>query len=581
MKKIGIIVAAFAIAFSFSVSQVHAFSVLTESQIASVIGLLTAFNAETQVIDNVEASLRGRNVSGNVNNRTVSCLSLSYNLYLGIRDGETGGEVTKLQNFLTGTGDYTFGRATGYFGPATERAVKKWQASNGVVSSGSPETTGYGVVGPQTRGNMKCGLNSIDQYNPVIIPPTTTNPTCTITASKTEVDPPETITLNWSTNNISNPVLNEISPTGSAYSVGHLNGTMKYTIGDSKWTYNEFQIGEGGVPSSGTAFTAYCSVRVSFVDNSLTTGLTESEIQSITSLIRSFGQTEEFINSVDRVLRGDTSGKVVKHTLTSSQSSSIINLLKSFGADSQTIAIVENIFDVGETVVIPTCSIAANPSSVTLGQSSTITWSTTNANYVADSGGKNSTSGSITVTPNSLPYTYSITAVGSGASTSCSTTISQKALQGTINSGQTYSVENPILSGTGTSGSIFGLSIGASSGDKVYGSGKTISVLSDGTWTHKVSTDLNNGTYTAYLYDPSNNLLDSETFEVSSGSTLATYEGYFYDSTEPSGLRLFIRTQNISKSDALNNCILNANNNPSRDLRCLWGGGVIYDSKKG
>lgn len=45
---------------------------------------------------------------------------------------------------------YPEGLITGYFGPATERAVQKFQEKNGIVSSGTPETTGYGVVGPKT-----------------------------------------------------------------------------------------------------------------------------------------------------------------------------------------------------------------------------------------------------------------------------------------------------------------------------------------------------------------------------------------------------------------------------------------------
>src|SRR3989344_3940798 len=79
----------------------------------------------------------------------IACVRLSYNLYLGINDTRTGGQVSKLQSFLKTNGDYTYPEITGYFGPATEEAVQRWQARNSVVSSGSPETTGYGVVGSQ------------------------------------------------------------------------------------------------------------------------------------------------------------------------------------------------------------------------------------------------------------------------------------------------------------------------------------------------------------------------------------------------------------------------------------------------
>lgn len=106
------------------------------------------------------------------------CLSLSRSLYLGISDRESLGEVSKLQRFLTSTGYYTYGEITGYYGPATQRAVQAWQAANSVVSSGSPETTGYGVVGPSTRIAIARGCVS----NPVSTP-SIKNDTMSVTIS--------------------------------------------------------------------------------------------------------------------------------------------------------------------------------------------------------------------------------------------------------------------------------------------------------------------------------------------------------------------------------------------------------------
>ena len=87
-----------------------------------------------------------------------SCVTLTYNLYAGTTDATTNGEVTKLQNFLI-AGGYMEGSATGFFGPITEKGVQKYQAGNGIVSSGSPDTTGYGFVGPQTRAAMSAGCS--------------------------------------------------------------------------------------------------------------------------------------------------------------------------------------------------------------------------------------------------------------------------------------------------------------------------------------------------------------------------------------------------------------------------------------
>ena len=77
----------------------------------------------------------------------ASCPSLTRNLSFGSR----GQDVVELQNFLISQGDLAAGNTSGYFGKMTVAAVKKWQVRNGVVSSGTPSTTGYGAVGPKTR----------------------------------------------------------------------------------------------------------------------------------------------------------------------------------------------------------------------------------------------------------------------------------------------------------------------------------------------------------------------------------------------------------------------------------------------
>lgn len=73
--------------------------------------------------------------------------------------GSHGTDVVELQTFLIAQGDLSSGLNTGYFGRLTEAAVKSWQAKNGVVSSGTAATTGYGAVGPRTRAKIAsvCG----------------------------------------------------------------------------------------------------------------------------------------------------------------------------------------------------------------------------------------------------------------------------------------------------------------------------------------------------------------------------------------------------------------------------------------
>jgi len=79
-----------------------------------------------------------------------------------LRLGSTGDDVKLLQQLLNSHGILVAaagvgspGNETNYFGSLTEKAVQKFQAQYGVVSSGSPETTGYGLVGPMTRAKLQ------------------------------------------------------------------------------------------------------------------------------------------------------------------------------------------------------------------------------------------------------------------------------------------------------------------------------------------------------------------------------------------------------------------------------------------
>ena len=65
--------------------------------------------------------------------------------------GSEGVDVKNLQRMLIAEGYMIVGRDSGYYGPLTEQAVQVFQYIHNIVTSGSPETTGYGVVGPQTR----------------------------------------------------------------------------------------------------------------------------------------------------------------------------------------------------------------------------------------------------------------------------------------------------------------------------------------------------------------------------------------------------------------------------------------------
>ncbi|GEM_PF-1474342 len=69
--------------------------------------------------------------------------------------GSRGQQVTALQQFLKLYPDfYPEGSVTGYYGPASERGVQRFQKKYGIITSGTPATTGYGNVGPRTRAKL-------------------------------------------------------------------------------------------------------------------------------------------------------------------------------------------------------------------------------------------------------------------------------------------------------------------------------------------------------------------------------------------------------------------------------------------
>lgn len=64
--------------------------------------------------------------------------------------GITGDDVRQLQVYLISKSYLAPTNDTGRFGPLTQAAVQAFQRANGIVSSGTPQSTGYGVMGPLT-----------------------------------------------------------------------------------------------------------------------------------------------------------------------------------------------------------------------------------------------------------------------------------------------------------------------------------------------------------------------------------------------------------------------------------------------
>ncbi|MHB8660866.1 MAG: hypothetical protein ACYC75_02950 [Minisyncoccota bacterium] len=163
------------------------------------------------------------------------------------------------------------------------------------------------------------------------------------------------------------------------------------------------------------------------------TGLTSAQIQSILSLLSSFGANSTTVANMTTVLNGGTltTTPPASSGLTSSQIQSILSLLSSFGASSTVITNATSVLGAASTP--PPVVNVWSPSSISAGQAFTLTWSSTNAtscslsatNGYNDNGpwGKNTlaTSGSLTINPypsSSSTYTaqYNVTCSGPGGS---------------------------------------------------------------------------------------------------------------------------------------------------------------------
>ncbi|MES2134880.1 MAG: peptidoglycan-binding domain-containing protein [Patescibacteria group bacterium] len=89
------------------------------------------------------------------------CVQLTRALSIGVSDQQTDGEVTKLQRVLAEDRTlYPEGLVTGYFGPATQMAVKRLQSRENILAGNSTPASA-GVVESSTRMFLasRCGTS--------------------------------------------------------------------------------------------------------------------------------------------------------------------------------------------------------------------------------------------------------------------------------------------------------------------------------------------------------------------------------------------------------------------------------------
>jgi plastocyanin/peptidoglycan hydrolase-like protein with peptidoglycan-binding domain len=126
------------------------------AQVQSLLAQISALQAQ----GGVSTGGSSANV-GSIPYNTSQCPQIGRSLKIGA----SGDDVSRLQQFLArDSAVYPEGKVTGYYGALTQAAVQRWQAKYNVVSSGSPDTTGYGVVGPRTAAaiSLLCSTGSVN-----------------------------------------------------------------------------------------------------------------------------------------------------------------------------------------------------------------------------------------------------------------------------------------------------------------------------------------------------------------------------------------------------------------------------------
>jgi peptidoglycan hydrolase-like protein with peptidoglycan-binding domain len=139
MKK-AFLTAATIMAFTVSAANTHAATVSElQAQLQTLMAQLSALQTKTSITSVSQSST------------ATSCPNLIRILSRGTR----GTDVMQLQQFLVSQKLLATDAATGFFGALTESALKQWQSKNGIASSGTPATTGWGSVGPKTRAALR------------------------------------------------------------------------------------------------------------------------------------------------------------------------------------------------------------------------------------------------------------------------------------------------------------------------------------------------------------------------------------------------------------------------------------------
>jgi chitodextrinase len=102
--------------------------------------------------------------------------------------GMQNSDVKNLQTFLIAQGYLGPGYATGFFGSLTQSAVQKFQCAEEVVCTGTPQTTGWGLVGPKTRTALNAAASGSSGASASSAPTTSVAPSASASPSVQQLE---------------------------------------------------------------------------------------------------------------------------------------------------------------------------------------------------------------------------------------------------------------------------------------------------------------------------------------------------------------------------------------------------------
>jgi peptidoglycan hydrolase-like protein with peptidoglycan-binding domain len=171
MRQLAVLVSIAALAVPLAVYAAGSTDLTT--QMNALLQQLSALEAQLTAMQSSTSQSSSASVNSAAATPTATTSAEQCMFSRTLSPGDSGVDVFSLQQYLIAQGLLSADSATGYFGAMTEAALGTWQADNGIVSSGTPATTGFGAFGTRTWTAMQkaCTGGTVNLSCPSYTPP--------------------------------------------------------------------------------------------------------------------------------------------------------------------------------------------------------------------------------------------------------------------------------------------------------------------------------------------------------------------------------------------------------------------------